>query len=122
MQSSDLVRAVAVKSGLTTAQVSEVLDSLIEVISEQVHSGPVNVPHLGKVVLTTRAATAERKSVHPRTGAPITLPAKPARTVPKIRLGSHFVNLVQDAAGRASAQAQAQTGNPTGTQAVTSEG
>ena len=83
---AQMVSEIASKAGLTKAQVNSMFDAMSEVIGEELKAGrPVTVPGLVKVTLTHKAATAARPGRNPFTGEAITIKAKPARKVVKVR-------------------------------------
>lgn len=74
---SELVTALAEKTGLTKAKVKEVIDAHAELlVSELQSAGSVQLPGIGKLKLGERA---ERQGRNPSTGEAITIPA--AKTV-----------------------------------------
>lgn len=74
---SELVSALAEKTGLTKAKVKEVIDAHAELlVSELQSAGSVQLPGIGKLKLGERA---ERQGRNPSTGETITIPA--AKTV-----------------------------------------
>ena len=83
---AQMASEVASKTGLTKAQVSEVLAAMNAVVSEELKAGhPVTIPGLVKVTLQHKAATAARPGRNPFTGEAITIKAKPARQIIKVR-------------------------------------
>jgi DNA-binding protein HU-beta len=81
---SQLVSKVADKTGLSKSQVNDVLDSLQAVVGEEVKSGrSVTIPGLAKVSVQHKAATQARQSM--AFGNPITIKARPARRVIRVR-------------------------------------
>lgn len=74
---SELVAALAEKTGLTKAKVKEVIDAHAELIGSELQSaGSVQLAGIGKLKLGERA---ERQGRNPSTGEAITIPA--AKTV-----------------------------------------
>ncbi len=81
MTKSQLLEALANKSGLSKKEVKNFLDSMAEVAYKEVKtSGEFTVPGIGKLVKKHRAARMGR---NPSTGATIQIPAK---TVVKFRV------------------------------------
>jgi DNA-binding protein HU-beta len=83
---SQLVGEVAERSGLSKADTKSVLESLEEVVLEQL--GDAEKVRIGGVVqLTVRVkdATKPRKGRNPATGEEITIAAKPASVTVKAR-------------------------------------
>ena len=74
MNKTELVHAIAGKSGLTKSQVGEVLDGFFEVASEVVSKGDekITLPGFLSIERTHRAARAGR---NPATGEAIQIPA-----------------------------------------------
>ena len=81
MTKSQLLEALANKSGLSKKEVKNFLDAMAEVAYREVKaSGEFTVPGIGKLVKKHRAARMGR---NPATGATIQIPAK---TVVKFRV------------------------------------
>ena len=77
---------IANETGLTKARVSDVLAAMSKVVGSELKGGrPVTIPGLVKVTLVRKAATASRPGRNPFTGEAITIKAKPARSVVKVR-------------------------------------
>jgi len=72
MTKSEVLGALAEKTGLTKKQVGEFLDHLAHLAYQEAPNGFV-LPGLGKLVLAERAARMGR---NPKTGEPIQIPAK----------------------------------------------
>lgn len=87
---SELVSALAEKTGLTKAKVKEVIDAHAELLTSELQSvGSVQLAGIGKLKLGERA---ERQGRNPSTGATITIPA--AKTV-KFSGGKSFKSKFQ---------------------------
>ncbi|MDD2475295.1 MAG: HU family DNA-binding protein [Dysgonamonadaceae bacterium] len=85
MNKSELVSAVAQKSGLTKVDAKKALDALLESISEELkNDGRVVLVGFGSFSVTERSA---RKGINPRTKEPIDIPAK---KVVKFKAGSEL--------------------------------
>jgi DNA-binding protein HU-beta len=81
MTKSQLMDAIASKTGHTKKDVVAIMESMVDVAySETKKSGEFSIPGLGKLVKKHRAARAGR---NPATGATIQIPAK---TVVKFRV------------------------------------
>ncbi|MEO8649297.1 MAG: HU family DNA-binding protein [Acidobacteriota bacterium] len=82
MTQTEIVNALADKSGLKKADVKGLLDSMAELASKEVKkNGEFTVPGFGKLKKTQRKA---REGRNPATGATIKIPAK---TTVKFSLG-----------------------------------
>jgi nucleoid DNA-binding protein len=83
---AQLTSVIASRIGLTKAQVNDVFVTLSAVIGEELKGGrPVTVPGLIKATLVRKDATPARPGRNPFTGEAITIKAKPARKVVKVR-------------------------------------
>ncbi len=74
MNKSELINAIAEKSGLSKVDSKKALDATLETIAEEVKAG-------GKVVLVgfgtfSVSERSARKGINPRTKQPIDIPAK----------------------------------------------
>lgn len=88
MTKSQVYGAIAEKTELTRKQVAAVFDEMSALIAKNLKkSGPqvFTVPGLCKIVIQRKPATKARPGVNPFTGEQITIKAKPARNVVKIR-------------------------------------
>ncbi|HHU27206.1 MAG TPA: HU family DNA-binding protein [Bacteroidales bacterium] len=88
MNKSELITAIAEKSGLSKVDAKKALDATLQTISEEVKSG-------GKVVLVgfgtfSVSERSARKGINPRTKEPINIPAKKTA---KFKPGSDLSNL-----------------------------
>lgn len=73
MTKKELVSAIAEKTGDTKVKAAEMLDAMVEVISETLENGEeIAISSLGKFSVKTRA---ERNGRNPSTGEAITIPA-----------------------------------------------
>ena len=85
MNKSELVSAVAQKSGLTKVDDKKALDSVLESIGEELkNDGRVVLVGFWSFSVTERSA---RKGINPRTKEPIDIPAK---KVVKFKAGSEL--------------------------------
>ncbi len=83
---SAMYQALAEKTDLPKKQVAVVIDALVDFINEQVgKKGPglVTLPGLLKIKRVEKPATKARMGRNPQTGEPVTIKAKPKRTVVK---------------------------------------
>lgn len=88
MNKSELISAVAEKSGLSKVDAKKALDATLEAIAGEVKAG-------GKVVLVgfgtfSVSERSARKGINPRTKKAINIPAKKAA---KFKAGSELSNL-----------------------------
>lgn len=88
MNKSELISAIAQKSGLSKVDAKKALDATLDAITSEVKSG-------GKVVLVgfgtfSVSERSARKGINPRTKATIEIPAKKAA---KFKAGSDLSNL-----------------------------
>lgn len=83
---SQVLSEIAGRVGLTKSQVNDVFDSLSALVREELKGNrPLTIPGIVKVSLTRKPATPARPGRNPFTGADITIKAKPARNVVKVR-------------------------------------
>ena len=88
MNKSELVSAVAEKSGLTKVDAKKALDAVLESIGEELkNDGKVVLVGFGTFSVNERSA---RKGINPRTKEPIDIPAK---KVVKFKAGSVLSDL-----------------------------
>ncbi|MCR4829776.1 MAG: HU family DNA-binding protein [Bacteroidales bacterium] len=75
MNKTQLIAAVAEKSGMTKTDTAKMLTALLEVTKKEVNKkeGKVSIIGFGSFYMQKRAA---RKGKNPRTGAAIKIPAK----------------------------------------------
>jgi nucleoid DNA-binding protein len=86
MTKAQLATELASRTGLTKKQVESVLAAQIDVAGAELKAGrPVTLPGLVKITLHRKAATASRPGINPFTKEPITIKAKPARNVVRVR-------------------------------------
>jgi DNA-binding protein HU-beta len=89
MNKTELVNAIAQKTGQTATSVGETLSALESVITEAVASGDkVQLPGF---LTFDRAERAARTGRNPATGAEINIPAA---TVPRVKPGKTFKDAV----------------------------
>ena len=81
-----MVATVAGQAGLSNAQVGSVFAALSAAVEAELRAGrPVTLLGLTKVTIQHKAATVARPGRNPSTGEEITIKAKPARKVVKVR-------------------------------------
>jgi nucleoid DNA-binding protein len=83
-----MFQQVADETGLNRKQVASVFDSLTNLIKHELGkkgSGVVTLPGLLKITRVEKPATPERQGRNPQTGLPMTIAAKPKRTIVKAR-------------------------------------
>jgi nucleoid DNA-binding protein len=81
---SAMYQSLAEATGLTRKQIGSVFDELTNLIQRSVSKkgpGVVALPGLLKIKRVTKPATKARQGRNPATGEPMTIKAKPARTV-----------------------------------------
>lgn len=86
---SQIYASIAESTELSKKQVSDVFDSLNELIQGELGrkngAGQFTIPGLCKIVVQRKPATKERKGINPFTGEETVFKAKPARNVIKVR-------------------------------------
>ena len=88
LSKTEILNALAEETGLTKKEVSGVLDSLTALIGKNLGKGGpgvFNIPGLLKITKQTKPATKARKMISPFTKEEITVKAKPACSVVKVR-------------------------------------
>ena len=89
MNKADLVNEIAKETGLTKTKSSEVVDTIVETISNSLKKGD-KVTLVGFGTFTTSKRSA-RKGRNPKTGAEINIPGK---TVARFKAGSELTKTV----------------------------
>lgn len=88
MNKTELISAIAEKSGLTKADSKKALDAFIDAVSEEMKKGgKVALVGFGTYSVTEKSA---RKGINPRTKAVINIPAK---KVVKFKAGADLADL-----------------------------
>lgn len=88
MNKTELISAIAEKSGLTKADSKKALDAFIETVGEEMKKGgKVALVGFGTYSVTEKSA---RKGINPRTKAVINIPAK---KVVKFKAGAELSDL-----------------------------
>jgi DNA-binding protein HU-beta len=78
-RASEVVEAVADRTGLQKGQVRNVLNALEEVVTEAISNCErIKVANVVQIEPKIRAATKKRRGRNPRTGEEVEIPAKPA--------------------------------------------
>ncbi len=86
MTKSQLAAVLSEKTKLTKSQILDVFASLIDVTrSELKAKRPMSIPNLVKITLKQKDATPARAGINPFTKEKITIKAKPARKVVKVK-------------------------------------
>ena len=84
---SQLCSSIADKTGLKKSEVEEVFSTLFDIVKQELsRECPVTIPGLVKIRIHHKKATSARKGRNPTTGEEITIKAKPARKVVKVRV------------------------------------
>jgi DNA-binding protein HU-beta len=92
MSKSDLVAAIAERTGTSRAAAAEAVNAVLDTIQKTVANGDkVVIPGFGVFEAADRSA---RTAKNPSTGEPIHVPAKRA---PRFKAGASFKQLVQTA-------------------------
>jgi nucleoid DNA-binding protein len=81
-----MYQALSAKTGRTRREVGDFFDALTDFIKDQLGKkgpGVVTFPGLLKIKRVRKPATKARQGRNPKTGEPMTIAAKPARTVAK---------------------------------------
>ena len=91
MNKSELVAAIAEKSGLTKADSKKALDGVIAAVTETLKAGDkVALVGFGTFSTTVREA---RKGINPSTGKTIEIPAK---RIAKFKAGAELADAIAD--------------------------
>jgi nucleoid DNA-binding protein len=88
MTKGQIVTSLAESTGLTKKQIGSVIDELDSLIERSIKKrsvGEFTLPGILKVTTVARPATKARPGISPFTKLPITIKAKPARLVVKVR-------------------------------------
>ena len=88
MSKSEIVASLAESTGLGKKDVVAVLDGVEALISSSIGKkgpGVFALPGLLKIQVQVKKATPAKEGINPRTGEKITIKAKPARKVVKVR-------------------------------------
>ncbi len=88
MTKSAIINEVVGNTDLTKKQVTSVFDELAIIIERHIKKrsiGQFTLPGLLKIEVKRKPKTKARKGINPFTGEPMTIKAKPARNVVKVR-------------------------------------
>jgi nucleoid DNA-binding protein len=87
LSKSEILNALAESTQMSRKEVDGVLQALETLIEDNLTkgSGIFNLPGLMKIYVHEKKATPEREGRNPATGDPITIKAKPASKVVKVR-------------------------------------
>ncbi len=87
LSKTEILNELAEATELSRKDVSTVLESLEDLIEKSLTQGCgiFNLPGLMKIYVHSKKATPEREGRNPATGEPITIKAKPASKVVKVR-------------------------------------
>lgn len=87
LSKSEILNALAEATEMSRKEVDGVLQALEVLIEDNLTkgSGIFNLPGLMKIYVHEKKATPEREGRNPATGEPITIKAKPASKVVKVR-------------------------------------
>lgn len=87
LSKSEILNSLAEATELSRKEVDGVLQALENLIEDNLTkgSGIFNLPGLMKIYVHEKKATPEREGRNPATGEPITIKAKPASKVVKVR-------------------------------------
>lgn len=87
LSKSEILNRLAESTGMSRKEVGTVVESLEELIKENIAKGPgvFNMPGLLKIYVHTRPASKERMGRNPATGEEMVIPARPAKKVVKAR-------------------------------------
>ena len=88
MTKSGIINEVVAKTDLTKKQVASVFEELGIIIERHIKQRSAHqftLPGLLKIEVKRKPKTKARKGINPFTGEPMTIKAKPARNVVKVR-------------------------------------
>jgi DNA-binding protein HU-beta len=92
---SELITTLSDRTELSKHEVNKVFEALEEVIAEAVKSEKtINVPNLCKIYVHKRPASHARQMKSPATGEMITVPAKPAHKVVKVKAVKNLKDMI----------------------------
>lgn len=89
MSKSEVINAIAEKSGVHKKEVNAVIDALNQVVADQLGAkgpGEVIIPGMLRLNVAIKPATPEREGINPFTKQPTVFKAKPERRVVKARV------------------------------------
>lgn len=83
---SELISDLASKTSLHKNQIKDVFEALESIVEKYIKNGiPVVIPNLCKIYVHKRPASSARQMKSPATGEMISVSAKPARKVVKVK-------------------------------------
>lgn len=86
MTKAQIVSELSSKVGITKGQVNDIFVSLLQIIEGELKGNrPTVIPGLVKITVKRKEATKSRKGINPFTKEEITIKAKPARNVVKVK-------------------------------------
>ena len=86
MTKAQMVAELASKNDLSKSQVSDIFVSMLQLIESELKANrPTMIPGLVKIEVRRKEATKARPGVNPFTGEKITIKAKPAKNVVKVK-------------------------------------
>jgi nucleoid DNA-binding protein len=86
MTKSQVISELASKTNLTKSQVNDIFASLMNIIESELKGHrPITIPGLVKIDVRRKEATKARPGINPFTGEKITIKAKPAKNVIKVK-------------------------------------
>ena len=95
---SAMFQSLAEATGLNRKQIASVFDELTNLIKRDLSKkgpGAVALPGLLKIKRVTKPATKARQGRNPATGEPMTIKAKPARTIVRAQPLKNLKEMVQ---------------------------
>ena len=92
-----IVAYLASRSGLPKARVRTLVNDYLSVLESGLLLGAsVPIGDIGRLSVAKRPARKARAGITPATGAPLTIPAKPASLVPRMRFRKALKTRLQD--------------------------
>lgn len=86
MTKAQMVSELASKTDMTKSQINDVFVSLLKIIETELKGHrPTMIPGLVKIDVRRKEATKARPGINPFTGEKITIKAKPAKNVIKVK-------------------------------------
>jgi nucleoid DNA-binding protein len=86
MTKAQIVSELSSKVGISKTQVNDLFVSLLQIIEGELKGNrPTVIPGLVKITVKRKEATKSRKGINPFTKEEITIKAKPARNVVKVK-------------------------------------
>ena len=86
MTKAQMVSELSSTTGLTKSQITDVFTSMLDLIGKELKDNkPSSIPGLVKITITRKEATKSRPGINPFNGEAITIKAKPARNVVKVK-------------------------------------